>query len=70
MPLLIDALAFLLPLAAFLLWRRFRPGRAPSLGLLLAAAGLVVVVLALSLSYGLNHSIAPGGRYVPATAHP
>ena len=70
MPLLIDALAFLLPLAAFLLWRRLRPGRTPSAALLLAGIGMVVLVLALGLTYGLNRSIERGGRYVPATQQP
>lgn len=67
MPLLIAALAFLLPLAALLLWRKLRPGQTPSAALLLVAIGLVVLVLAGALSYGLSRSIERGGRYVPAT---
>lgn len=67
MPLLIAALAFLLPLAAFLLWREFRPGQTPSLWLVLGAVAVIVVLLGGALSYGFNRSLERGERYVPAT---
>ena len=67
MPILIAALAFLLPLAGMLLWRQFRPGQTPSAWLVVAAMGLVVLVLAGAFSFGLNRSIERGERYVPAT---
>lgn len=67
MPLLIAALAFLLPLAALLLWRRFRPGQTPSLWLVLGTVAVVVAILGGALSYGFNRSIERGERYVPAT---
>jgi len=70
MPLLIAALAFLLPLAAVLLWRRYRPGQTPSLRLVLLTLGAVVLVLAVALSYGMNRSLGRGERYVPATGAP
>ncbi len=70
MPLFIAALAFLLPLAAYFLWRHFRPGETPSSWLLLAAVAAVVFVLGGALTYGLNRSIDAGQRYVPATLTP
>jgi drug/metabolite transporter (DMT)-like permease len=70
MPLFIAALAFLLPLAAFLLWRQFRPGETPSGWIVLAAAIGVALVLGGALHYGLNRSIERGERYVPATLTP
>jgi len=70
MPLLIAALAFLLPLAALLLWRHFRPGQTPSVWLVLAAAAAVIFVLGGALNYGLNRSLEPGERYVPTVLTP
>ena len=67
MPLLIAALAFLLPLAAMLLWRHFRPGQRPSGWLVAAAIAVVVLVMGGALTFGLNRSIERGERYVPAT---
>ena len=66
MPFLIAALAFLLPLAALLLWRHFRPGQTPSGWWVAAAVVVVGLVLAGSLSYGFNRSLEQGERYVPA----
>ena len=66
MPVVIAALAFLLPLAGLLLWRHFRPGQTPSGWLVLGAAVAVVLVLGGALSYGLDRSIERGERYVPA----
>lgn len=70
MPLFIAALAFLLPLAAFFLWRHFRPGETPSGWVVVLAAIGVVLVLGGALHYGLNRSFEPGERYVPATLTP
>lgn len=65
MPLLIAALAFLLPLVALLLWRALRPGQQPSIWLLIGAFLAVVLALGGAISYGLNRSIGPDERYVP-----
>ncbi len=70
MPLFIAALAFLLPLVALLLWRHFRPGETPGIWLVLAGVVAVVLVLSGALTYGLNRSIEPGERYVPAVLTP
>lgn len=70
MPLFIAALAFLLPLAAMLLWRHFRPGETPSTWLVLAGVVAVILVLGGALHYGLNRSLEPGERYVPAVLTP
>ena len=70
MPLFLAALAFLLPLAALLLWRQLRPGETPSGWLVLAAAMAVALVLGGALHYGLNRSMERGERYVPATLTP
>ncbi len=67
MPLLIAALAFLLPLVALLLWRSLRPGQQPSAWLLISAFLAVVLAIGGAISYGMNRSIERGERYVPPT---
>ncbi len=64
----LDALLLLLlPLAAYLLWRRFGPANGePSSAALLGLALAVAVMIGTGLWYGLSHSIAPGTAYVPA----
>lgn len=66
MPLLIAALAFLLPLAGLLLWRQFRPGQTPSIWLILASVAVVALLVSGLLAYGLDRSLERGERYVPA----
>ena len=67
MPILIAALAFLLPLAALLLWRQFRPGQQPSGWLVAVAIAVLVIAMGGALTYGMNRSIERGERYVPST---
>jgi 4-amino-4-deoxy-L-arabinose transferase-like glycosyltransferase len=67
MPLLLAALAFLLPLIALLLWRAFRPGQQPSTWLVVCAFLAVVLAIGGAITYGMNRSIERGERYVPPT---
>ena len=66
MPYLIEALLFLAPFAAFILWRRLNPGREPSGVVLVMAACGAALMLAGAVWYGLSRSSAPGSTYVPA----
>lgn len=66
MPYLIEFLLFLLPFAAYALWRRFNPGVDPRpVTLLLALAG-VGLGLAGAVWYGVSTSLDAGSAYVPA----
>ncbi|MCS6891063.1 MAG: hypothetical protein RMK64_00685 [Rhodovarius sp.] len=67
MPILLAALAFLLPLAALLLWRHFRPGQEPSLTLVIAAFLAVAIGLGGAIFYGMSRSLERGERYIPPT---
>ncbi|MEN9498846.1 MAG: hypothetical protein RIS83_665 [Pseudomonadota bacterium] len=66
MPYVFEALLFLAPFAAFLLWRRLNPGREPSGVLLWLAACGAVLMVAGALWYGLSRASAPGAHYLPA----
>ena len=66
MPYLIEALLFLAPFAAFLVWRRLNPGREPGALLLVLAACGAALMMGGALWYGLSRASAPGARYVPA----
>ena len=65
-PYLIEALLFLSPFAAFLIWRRLNPGREPGTVLLVLAGCGAALMLAGALWYGLSRASAPGSKYIPA----
>ena len=64
---LTQALLFLLPFAAYGLWRRMNPEAQP--GTILLVLGAVGIALGVAGGYwfGLSRSMAPGTVYVPAT---
>jgi hypothetical protein len=64
---LVEILLFLLPFAAYGLWRRMNPRTEPSLILLVLAAAGVVLMVGGGIWYGLSRSLPPGANYVPAT---
>ncbi|MBW6398151.1 hypothetical protein KPL78_09855 [Roseomonas sp. HJA6] len=66
MPYLIELLLFLLPFAAYGLWRRMNPRAEPSSILLVLAALGIVLMLGGAFWYGLSRSMRPGTEYVPA----
>lgn len=66
MPYLIEALLFLLPFAAYGLWRRLNPSAQPSTILLVLGAAGVVLMLAGAVWYGTSRSMPRGAVYVPA----
>ena len=66
MPYLVETLLFLLPFAAYGLWRRMNPRTEPSTILLILAAVGVVLMIGGGLWYGESRSLAPGETYVPA----
>jgi len=66
MPYLIEILLFLLPFAAYGLWRRMNPNAEPSsIVLILAVLGIVLMVGG-AFWYGLSRSMRPDTEYVPA----
>ena len=54
MPYLVEILLFLLPFAAYALWRQMNPTAEPSAALLAAAACGVALMLATAIWYGLS----------------
>jgi len=66
MPYLIELLLFLLPFAAYGVWRRANPSAEPSTILLVLAAVGVVLMVASGFWYGLSRSMRPDVAYVPA----
>jgi uncharacterized membrane protein len=64
-PYLIEALLFLLPFAAYGLWRRANPSTEPSTVLLVLAACGVVLMLGGAIWYGLSRSMEHSRDYVP-----
>jgi cytochrome c-type biogenesis protein CcmH/NrfF len=63
---LVEILLFLLPFAAYGLWRRMNPNTQPSTILLVLAGLGVVLMLAGAFWYGASRSMRPGTTYVPA----
>lgn len=66
MPYLIELLLFLLPFAAYALWRRLNPQVEPEPRLVLLALLGIGLGLAAAVWYGLSVSMEPGTVYVPA----
>ena len=66
MPYLIELLLFLVPFAAYGLWRRANPSTEPSTILLALAALGVVLMLGGAVWYGTSRSLDRGTAYVPA----
>jgi len=63
---LLEALLFLLPFAAYGLWRRANPDTEPSTILLVLGAVGIVLMVAGSFWYGTQRSMPRGTAYVPA----
>jgi uncharacterized membrane protein len=63
---LIEAILFLLPFAAYGLWRRMNPSAQPSTILLVLGAVGVVLMLVGAFWYGTSRSMPRGTVYVPA----
>ncbi len=66
MPYLVEMLLFLLPFAAYGLWRRLNPRTQPSTILLILAGVGVVLMVGGAFWYGVSRGSAPGSTYVPA----
>lgn len=65
-PYLIELLLFLMPFAAYGLWRKINPHHEPSTVLLVLAGIGVALMLAGAFWFGLSRSMPPGTTYVPA----
>lgn len=63
----VQALLFLLPFAAFGLWRRVKPGSQPGTILLVLGVAGIVLGIAGGTWFGLSRSMERGTVYVPAT---
>ncbi len=79
MSFIVAILAFLLPFAAFMVWRRRNPDAEPSSPLLMLAAAAMVAAVGFAAWYGLSRREAPGvyvaphvqdGRIVPGHTEP
>jgi hypothetical protein len=70
MPYLIEIILFLLPFAAFGLWRWLNPGIDPGPRVVLFGAIGVALMLAFGIWFGLSVSMAPHAPYVPAQLGP
>ncbi len=70
MPYIIELLLFLAPLAGFLVWRRYNPGRPVPSGLVWLLALAILGGIGGAVWYGLSVSLAPGSVYVPAQLGP
>ncbi|MDO9710994.1 hypothetical protein [Paracraurococcus lichenis] len=70
MPYLIEFLLFLLPFAAYAVWRWYNPGIEPGPRVMAAAAAGVLLMLLFAIWYGLSVSMAPHEVYVPAHLGP
>ncbi len=67
---LIEVLLFLLPFAAYALWRRFNPGREPEPRFVLLALIGIGLGFAGAIWYGLSVSMERGTVYIPAELGP
>jgi O-antigen ligase len=65
-PYLIELLLFLVPFAAYGVWRRANPSTEPSTILLVLAGLGVVLMLGGAVWYGTSRSMDRGTAYVPA----
>ena len=66
MPYLLELLLFLLPFAAYGLWRRMNPDAEPSTILLALASLGIALMLGGAFWYGLSRSLPRDAAYVPA----
>ena len=66
MPYLIEFLLFLLPFAAYALWRRWNPNVEPRRATLALALATVGLGIGAAVWYGLSVSLDGGTAYVPA----
>ena len=57
---------FLAPFAAFVVWRLMATEGGPSMGLVFAAAGALVLVAGLLFWLSREDALPPGTHYVPA----
>lgn len=64
MPYLLEILLFLVPFAAYALWRRMNPSAEPSTMLLAAAACGVALMLGAAIWYGLSRGVDRRMDYV------
>ncbi|RAI59298.1 hypothetical protein [Roseicella frigidaeris] len=70
MPYLLEFLLFLLPFAAYALWRWFNPGIEPGPRVVLAGLAGVLLMFLFALWFGLSVSMRPHEAYVPAQLGP
>lgn len=70
MPYLVEILLFILPFAAYALWRWLNPGVEPGPRVVLAGLAGVLLMFLFALWYGLSVSMSPHERYVPAQLGP
>jgi hypothetical protein len=70
MPYLIEFILFLLPFAAYALWRWLNPGIEPSRHVMLAAVAGVLLMFLFAVWFGLSVSMRPHEVYVPAQLGP
>jgi hypothetical protein len=70
MPYLIEFLLFLLPFAAFALWRWFNPGIEPGPRFILAGVIGLLLMFIFAIWFGLSVSMRPHEVYVPAQLGP
>ena len=60
---------FLAPFAAFVVWRVMATEGGPSMGVVLAAAGALVLLAGLLFWLSREDALPPGTAYVPAQVH-
>lgn len=70
MPFLFEFILFLLPFAAYALWRWLNPGIEPGPRVILAAVAGVLLMILFAVWYGVSVSMGPHEVYVPAQLGP